>query len=82
MMSLDEWKELQEQSRPKVDYQVRKAGEGEKKGQWKNTSILKKEGEDELIPSRRVRFFHVKIYSIVARQPQQQVSSWIVSIEN
>ena len=57
LMTLDEWKKIQEESRAKVEYQsgVRKAGEGEKKGQWKNTSVLKKEESEDLMPSRRVR---------------------------
>ncbi|XP_031566642.1 plasminogen activator inhibitor 1 RNA-binding protein-like isoform X2 [Actinia tenebrosa] len=45
-MTLEEWKEIQEKFRAKINYEVRKPGEGEKKGQWKNTRLLQKEEED------------------------------------
>lgn len=41
-MTLEEWKEIQEKIRAKINFQVRKPGEGEKKGQWKNTRVLQK----------------------------------------
>lgn len=46
-MTLEEWKEIQEKFRAKINYEVRKPGEGEKKGQWKNTRVLEKAEEDE-----------------------------------
>lgn len=46
-MSLEEWKELQGKYRSKMTFSVRKPGEGEKQGQWKNTMVLKKEEEEE-----------------------------------
>ena len=46
-MTLEEWKELQEKFRAKINYEVRKPGEGEKKGQWKNTHLLQHKPEDD-----------------------------------
>ena len=46
-MSLEEWKELQEKERAKATFELRKAGEGEKKGKWKDTKLLKKTDEEE-----------------------------------
>lgn len=46
-MSLEEWKELQEKERAKATFELRKAGEGEKKGMWKDTKVLKKPVEEE-----------------------------------
>ncbi|XP_001637231.2 LOW QUALITY PROTEIN: plasminogen activator inhibitor 1 RNA-binding protein [Nematostella vectensis] len=42
-MSLEEWKELQNKTRAKMSFELRKPGEGEKKNQWKNTQVLQKE---------------------------------------
>ena len=46
-MTLDEWKNMQEKERAKAHFELRKAGEGEKKGQWKDTKVLKKTEKDE-----------------------------------
>ena len=55
-MTLEEWKEIQEKYRAKLEYNTRKPGEGEKKGQWKNTSVLKKtDDSDPLFMQKRVR---------------------------
>ena len=55
-MSLDEWKQLQEKERAKSSFELRKPGEGEKKGMWKDTKVLKKADseEEEQFASRRV----------------------------
>ena len=55
-MSLDEWKQMQEKERVKSSFELRKPGEGEKKGLWKDTKVLKKMvGEDdEQFAARRV----------------------------
>ena len=46
-MTLDEWKKLQENERAKSTFEIRKAGEGEKKGMWKDTKVFKRDEEDE-----------------------------------
>jgi hypothetical protein len=46
-MTLEEWKELQGKFRAKIRYEVRKPGEGEKKGQWKNTHMLQHRVDEE-----------------------------------
>ena len=46
-MTLDEWKKLQENERAKSAFEIRKAGEGEKKGMWKDTKVFKRDEEDE-----------------------------------
>lgn len=46
-MTLDEWKKLQESERAKSTFETRKAGEGEKKGMWKDTKVFKRDDEDE-----------------------------------
>lgn len=40
-MSLEEWKQ-QENARAKAAFNIRRAGEGESKAQWKNTKVLNK----------------------------------------
>ena len=55
-MSLDEWKKQQEKERARASFELRKAGEGEKKGMWKDTKIFKRPGEgEEEFAARRVR---------------------------
>lgn len=46
-MTFEEWKELQEKYRSKMSYDMRKPGEGEKKGQWKNTKVLTKKSDED-----------------------------------
>ena len=46
-MTLDEWKTMMEKDKPKTKFELRKAGEGEKKGMWKDTRVLKKSSEDD-----------------------------------
>lgn len=59
-MSLEEWKELQEKERAKATFELRKAGEGEKKGMWKDTKVLKKPVEEEgEYGARRVSEHHL-----------------------
>ena len=41
-MTLDEWKALQEQEKPKATFQIRKAGEGVDNKQWGQMVALKK----------------------------------------
>lgn len=55
-MTLDEWKQMQEKERVKATFELRKPGEGEKKGMWKNTKVLKKteDEDDEQFAARRV----------------------------
>lgn len=55
-MTLDEWKQMQEKERVKATFELRKPGEGEKKGMWKDTKLLKKteEDDDEQFAARRV----------------------------
>ena len=55
-MSLDEWKQMQEKERVKTTFELRKPGEGEKKGMWKDTKVLKKteDEDDEQFAARRV----------------------------
>ena len=55
-MTLDEWKQMQEKERVKSSFALRKPGEGEKKGMWKDTKVLKKteEEDDEQFAARRV----------------------------
>lgn len=54
-MTLDEWKKLQKTERAKSTFEIRKAGEGEKKGMWKDTKVFKRDEEDEeQFASRRV----------------------------
>ena len=47
---------MQEKERVKATFELRKAGEGEKKGMWKNTKVLKKteDEDDEQFATRRV----------------------------
>jgi plasminogen activator inhibitor 1 RNA-binding protein len=49
-MTLDEYKAMQQQSRVKPEFKVRKAGEGVNDEQWKKTYVLKKKevSEDEV----------------------------------
>ena len=44
---MDEWKTMMEKDKPKTKFELRKAGEGEKKGMWKDTRVLKKSSEDD-----------------------------------
>lgn len=61
-MSLEEWKEMQEKERAKAKFELRKAGEGEKKGMWKDTKVLKKAGGDEEeFGARRVSGFNLSL---------------------
>lgn len=54
-MSLDEWKKQQEMERASASFELRKAGEGEKKGMWKDTKLFKRKGEgEEQFAARRV----------------------------
>lgn len=54
-MSLEEWKTLQEKERVKSSFELRKAGEGEKKGMWKDTKVFKRTQKDEeVFAARRV----------------------------
>ena len=54
-MSLEEWKSQQEKERVKASFEVRRAGEGEKKGMWKDTKVFKRSDEDEAqFAARRV----------------------------
>lgn len=46
-MTLDEWKTMMEKDKPKTKFELRKAGEGEKKGMWKDTKLLKKSEDDD-----------------------------------
>jgi len=46
-LSLEEWKMLQEKERVKASFDLRKPGEGEKKGMWKDTKVFKRTKEDE-----------------------------------
>ena len=45
-MTLDEWKALQEQEKPKPAFQIRKAGEGVDNKQWGQMVALKKKSDD------------------------------------
>ena len=45
-MTLDEWKQVQEQERAKASFELRKAGEGEKKGMWKDTKVFKRSNDE------------------------------------
>ncbi|XP_041356944.1 plasminogen activator inhibitor 1 RNA-binding protein-like isoform X1 [Gigantopelta aegis] len=45
-MTLDEWKALQKQNRTKVDYNIRKAGEGEDNNKWKKGVAYTKKKEE------------------------------------
>lgn len=47
-MSLDEWKMMMEKDKPKAKFELRKPGEGEKKGMWKDTKVLKKSEDDDM----------------------------------
>lgn len=53
-MTLDEWKALQDKERPRASFELRKPGEGEKKGMWKNTKVYKRSdaGESEFASKR------------------------------
>lgn len=54
-MSLEEWKTIQEKERVKSSFELRKAGEGEKKGMWKDTKVFKRTQKDEeVFAARRV----------------------------
>ena len=39
---------MMEKDKPKTKFELRKAGEGEKKGIWKDTRVLKKSEDDDM----------------------------------
>ena len=53
-MTLDEWKALQDKEKHRASFELRKPGEGEKKGMWKNTKVYKRSdaGESEFASKR------------------------------
>lgn len=89
-MTLDEWKQMQEKERVKATFELRKPGEGEKKGMWKNTKVLKKteDEDDEQFAARRVSWLKLKIcvadllkfwlQAWFTPTNQLKISSWVV----